>query len=161
MSENIRRTLACTGLFAVCSVVAVGCNRDDRALGTERDRTPPFTERRDDLGYPRADMPAPGVASALASAVDAIAAATCDHAQRCNEIGPGDGKDYASREACMAKERKDLGDDLNANSCRGGVVQKELDECLAEARNQDCNAPFDALGKITACRTSDICNAVP
>ncbi|MRG96576.1 DUF6184 family natural product biosynthesis lipoprotein [Polyangium spumosum] len=154
MSESLWRTIRCIGLFAACSAAAVGCSREDRALGTERGR---------ELGAGETTTPAPvpGASAALAGAVDSIAAATCDHAQRCGEIGMGDDKDYASRDACLARERQKLSEDLNTTSCRGGIHQKELDECLAEARNQDCNAPFDALGKIAACRTSDICNAVP
>ena len=51
-------------------------------------------------------------------------------------------------------------DELNAIECPDGVVEKELNECLEEVRNEDCANPFDTLGRIVACRESDLCNAM-
>ena len=48
-------------------------------------------------------------------------------------------------------------DGLNGRDCPGGVDQRELSECLTEVNNQDCGNPLDALGRIAACRASDIC----
>jgi hypothetical protein len=39
-------------------------------------------------------------------------------------------------------------------------VEKELDECLEEIRNEDCGNPFDTLGRLAACRENDICKAM-
>lgn len=43
---------------------------------------------------------------------------------------------------------------------KGGIVLKEFDECLEEVRNEDCDAPFNTLGRIAACRESDICKSL-
>jgi hypothetical protein len=37
---------------------------------------------------------------------------------------------------------------------------KELDECLKEIAEYECDNPFDALAKLAACRESDICKAL-
>lgn len=86
-----------------------------------------------------------------------IAQARCAREVRCGKVGAG--KDYASQEACVTKIRADWRDDLNARECPGGVVQKELAECLEEIRNDDCGNPFDSLSRIAACRESDLCKA--
>ena len=56
-----------------------------------------------------------------------------------------------------AKVRADWRDDLKARECPGVVVQKELAECLEEIRNDDCGNPLDSLGRMLACRKSDLC----
>jgi hypothetical protein len=48
-------------------------------------------------------------------------------------------------------------DELNANACPAGIDQHELTECLTETRNEDCGNPVDAIGRIVACRSSDLC----
>jgi hypothetical protein len=57
----------------------------------------------------------------------------------------------------MARVRNDWKDDLTARECPAGVDRKELDECLTAIRNDECNNPFDALGRITACTVAQIC----
>ena len=88
-----------------------------------------------------------------------IAQARCEREQRCGNVGPD--KTYASQSACVERVRADWAEDLNARECPEGIVQDELAECLEEIRNEDCSSPFDTLGRITACRASDICNAAP
>ncbi len=88
-------------------------------------------------------------------AVEQIAQARCDREVRCGKVGPD--KDYTSQEVCLTKVKDEWRDDLNARECPGGVVQKELTECLAEIRNEDCGNPFDSLSRIIACREGDIC----
>jgi hypothetical protein len=90
-------------------------------------------------------------------AVEIITNARCAREARCENVGAG--RDYASAEACEADIREDWADELNAFECPGGVVEKELDECVEEITNEDCNSPFDTLGRIAACRSSDICLA--
>ncbi|HMJ10095.1 MAG TPA: DUF6184 family natural product biosynthesis lipoprotein [Polyangiaceae bacterium] len=93
------------------------------------------------------------------AAVQSIVAARCTREARCNNIG-ADHK-YASLAECSAKLSEDRKDDLNAKDCPRGVSQKELGECLAEIKNEDCNNPLDSLGRLAACRSSDLCMSTP
>lgn len=93
-----------------------------------------------------------------AATVKQIADARCAREQKCGNLGTD--KDYASAEVCQAKITEKWSDELNAYECPGGVVQKELGECLEEIKNEDCDSPFDTLGRIVACRSSDICKAI-
>ena len=95
------------------------------------------------------------VRGAQSSAVSAITAARCEREQKCNNIGAD--KKFKTTNDCMTSIRDNWKDDLNARECPGGVVQKELDECLEAIRTEDCNSPFDTLGRVFACRESDIC----
>ncbi|WP_438031284.1 DUF6184 family natural product biosynthesis lipoprotein [Sorangium sp. So ce233] len=47
------------------------------------------------------------------------------------------------------------------SECPGGIDSNELNECLQEIGNDDCNNPLDTLGRIVACRSSDLCRATP
>jgi hypothetical protein len=87
--------------------------------------------------------------------VDEIANARCQREQGCGNVGKD--RKYASGDACREKIAGEWVDDLNRFDCPGGYDKKELDECLEEIRNEDCKNPFDTLGRILACRASDIC----
>ena len=91
------------------------------------------------------------------TAVSQITKARCAREARCGNFGPD--KTYASDQDCSAKISEEWRDDLNAYECPGGVVMKELSECLEEIKNEDCAQPFDTLGRIVACRSTDICKA--
>lgn len=85
-----------------------------------------------------------------------IAQARCQREQKCQNIGAE--KDYKSMGACVSEVSKEWRDDLNKYECPGGVEEDELSECLEEVRNEDCANPFDTLGRVVACRASDICS---
>ena len=101
---------------------------------------------------------ADAVKGLTAASVKAITEARCMREQKCGNIGPD--QDYASTSVCQAKISADWRDELNAYDCPGGVVAKELSECLAEIKNEDCASPFDTLGRVVACRSSDLCKSV-
>jgi hypothetical protein len=65
-----------------------------------------------------------------------------------------------TQSACEAKVREEWSDDINEWECRGGVVQKELDECVSEIKDESCGSPLDSLSRMVACRESDICKAL-
>jgi hypothetical protein len=88
-------------------------------------------------------------------AIARIVAARCARELTCNNIGSD--KKFASQDICAQKIRVDMKDDLNATDCPGGVDQKELDECLAQIKSEDCNNPIDKIERLGACRTSDMC----
>lgn len=89
------------------------------------------------------------------SAARNIAGARCDREERCANIG--DGKKYASAEACEDQIRSDWANDLNAYDCPAGVVDSELEECLTAIRAEDCNSPFDTLSRVSQCMAAQIC----
>jgi len=125
----------------------------------EEQRPLPATEARSEL---RTNEPSTNEATAVpgsqALAVKQIAEARCQRETRCGNVGPD--KDYASEGACVAKIQVDRADDLNLSDCPGGIVQKELSECLEEIKNDNCDNPLDTLGRIAACRESDLCKAM-
>lgn len=90
--------------------------------------------------------------------IKAIAMARCDREEKCQNLGTD--RKFASREACLTEIQEDLSDDLKLSECPGGIVQKELDECLAEIRSEDCKNPIDKLERLAACRTTDMCKAI-
>lgn len=170
----MRNVIQASSVCLLAGLTALtACRDNDRALGTERDRRDPIGERGvgappENYGSPAPYAPpgqAPAADTALGATigrtVDSIAEARCNYAQRCNLIGAGDNREFASRESCLADEKKELSDGLNVKDCRGGIVQDEVNECLTEIKNRDCGSPFDALGSMAACRTSDMCRALP
>ncbi|HMJ11018.1 MAG TPA: DUF6184 family natural product biosynthesis lipoprotein [Polyangiaceae bacterium] len=98
------------------------------------------------------------VPGAQGSAVASITQARCQREQRCENIGAD--KKYESMAKCVSEIRETWKDELNTRECRGGIVKKELDECLEEVRNENCNNPFDTLNRVLACREGDICKAL-
>ncbi|WP_438020407.1 DUF6184 family natural product biosynthesis lipoprotein [Sorangium sp. So ce315] len=143
MRTNTGRSAAALVLAAAATLLAPACDRDERALGTTRPTEAPRVEAR----------------VATVNAVDSIVQARCDREARCNNVGAG--REYASNDACAARVRAEWRDELNVADCPGGVDAKELNECLEEIRNDDCGNPFDTLGRIVACRSSDLCKATP
>lgn len=132
------RTLSMTLVGALFALGA--CNRTN-------DPEPVYAEQR-----PEAEL---RPASRAASAAESITEARCAREQRCNNIGADE--KYSSFNDCADRIRNDWKDDLNARECPGGVNQKQLDECLASIRNEDCNSPLDTLSRLTQCAAAPIC----
>lgn len=141
---------------ALCFVAAAGCNRDRERAGVDLDRDRPGTVMEEERTGTTTVTGANVVSSQ--SAIDRIVAARCSREAACNNIGAD--KDYTDRNACMQKLRTDMRDDLGAKECPAGIDQKELDECLTEINNNDCNNPLDSIGRLAACRSSDLCKNV-
>lgn len=89
-----------------------------------------------------------------ASAINQITNARCTREERCNNVGSG--KKFADRTSCEKEINQNTSSDLRASECPG-VVQKELDECLNEVRNQACNNPIDAISRVAACTRAELC----
>jgi len=90
-----------------------------------------------------------------ASAVANIAAARCDREVRCKHVGAKE--KYRTRAVCVAELERDKRDDINSDVCPGGVREKELNDCLAAIRDEDCGNPLDAISRLNACRTGNLC----
>lgn len=179
MSITLRTALTVFTLGAA-TLATVGCERrveerrDDtvaRPVG-ETERAPTdVTRPTDPIDRPgvgdRVDMrnddktgegPIDKKTTANDPSIRSIATARCDREQTCNNVGAD--KKWATRDACLADLSEDLVDELNLSECPGGVVQKELDECLAEIKNESCNNPIDKIERFAACRESDLCKAI-
>jgi hypothetical protein len=140
-------------------IIVAGCERKDDASprevvtpteSPERVTTPVGATRE-----PTTQPPAEVKGEVHGQAIDAIANERCAREQRCGNVGAD--QKFGSRDECVTKTRTDWAEDLSAYECPGGIDQKELNECLAEIRNDDCNNPFDSLERVVACRSSDIC----
>ncbi len=147
-------------LGALMILGCFGCERRDEPM---RETTTPVPAPApvEGVNEPvRADptLPAGQVKGSGKQAVEEITRARCAREQRCNNIGAD--RKFANQDACMREVREEWSDDLNAYECPAGINQDELSECLEEVRNEDCNNPFDTLGRIVACRSSDICQSV-
>jgi Family of unknown function (DUF6184) len=97
--------------------------------------------------------PASGTAPAAERAVDAIAAARCDHEQRCDGVGPN--RVYVNGEHCMRVMLADGQRELGV--CRLGIDQADLRECLTEIHDGDCNSSLASLERVAACRVAELC----
>jgi hypothetical protein len=147
------------GLVALVTggtMALVGCERDQKAYGVDRDRDPKKTNVDRDSESNR-DRSGVAVSGDFNGAVQSIAQARCAREERCKNLGPN--HKYESKTQCVAGVRNDNADDLNAEECKGGVDKKELGECLEAIRSEDCNSPLDTIGRLAACRTSDMCRA--
>jgi len=156
---KIRRILPALS-FGALAIVAVGCNRDR----VDHDRTGvgvPGDRSGDRVGRTNEGLGTTTVTGANVgkvgnqTAVDRIVAARCAREASCNNVGPN--KHWESGASCTQKVGADMKDDLNASECPAGIDEKELNECLESIRGENCNNPIDTIGRLAACRTSDLC----
>ena len=89
------------------------------------------------------------------AAIDRIVASRCAREVTCSNIGPD--KHFTESDVCVREIRKKMQGDLKASECPSGIDGKELDECLDAIRNESCTNPIESLGRLAACRTSDLC----
>jgi len=145
-------------IFAVALVVSA-CDRDRDTSEVPQPMKPHESTTPNPNETPERE-PAPSQAAAdmTQRAVEAITSARCEREARCKNIGPD--QDYATMAACEAGIRSEWKDDLNAMECGGGVVQKELDECLEQVRNENCANPFQTLGRMGACHSKTLCKEI-
>jgi hypothetical protein len=126
---------------AGATLLVAACTKEDKTHGRERSPNEAQMESK---------VP-------IASAVESIVRARCDREARCNDVGPD--RQYASMDACASKIRADWRDDLTFTECPGGVDARELNDCMQEIRDERCGNPFDTLGRVVACRSSELCRA--
>jgi hypothetical protein len=162
------------GSISIVTLSMLGaCNKTpaERSEEAARERAEQREEVREERQELREDTPvrananehlgtnqpsANGVKKGLeAATVNQIAEARCAREAKCGNIGVD--KEYASTDLCRQKIGIDWSDEISAYDCPAGVVQKELNECLEAIKGEECNSPFDTLGRVVACRSSDIC----
>lgn len=139
-------------LIPLACLSALACNRD--RAGTERSTQ---TGAR-----PGETAERPGETTLTGAAVvnnqaamDRIVAARCDREATCNNIGTD--KRFGSRDVCSREMMTKMHDDLKASDCPKGIDGKRLDDCLSSIRKESCNNPLEALSRIAACNTSQLC----
>ena len=146
----VPRALAVT--LAASALAAFACDRD----ATRTDATATATPANREGGVGTTPMTNKATVS-NDQAIQNLVNARCEREARCNNVGPG--KQWASAEACRSDLTAKNRDELKASECPGGIVQKELDECLADVRKETCDSPLDTLTRLAACRSSDLCKA--
>ncbi|HEU5076462.1 MAG TPA: DUF6184 family natural product biosynthesis lipoprotein [Polyangiaceae bacterium] len=133
-------------------------NLEERREERAENRVDPKIQPNQPEGREPSTNAANAVKGLTAESVQLITQARCMREEKCGNVGKDE--DYASVSICQQKIGADWRQELNSYDCPGGVVTKELNECLEEIKNEDCASPFDTLGRIVACRSSDICKAV-
>lgn len=147
-----------SSLLALSMLCLAACHQDRSAADGHVDRTSGSDVDGDGRRDHDHDHPAPGAAAATHNAIDAIADARCDREAECENVGAG--RRYASRGECVSAVRADWADELTPYECPGGVDHAELDECVAQIRDEECMNPFDTLARMVECRSGDICEAM-
>ena len=159
------KTLSVTLFSTLILGLSAGCNNErDRPAASPANTG--YAERTasnvdddddddDDSVAANTDSPATAGGGSAIAARDQITDARCSREQRCENIG--DDKKYSSMDDCRARVRAEWKDDLNGVECPNGVDQSELDQCLGEIRGEDCGDPLDALSRVAACTTGQIC----
>jgi hypothetical protein len=156
----MKNIVRCLVPFA-CLVAVAGCNRDRRErVDVDRDRPSDYPSLGSESNKDKSGTTTVTGANITSneSAVNRIVAARCAREQSCNNVGAD--KRFSSHDVCVQKVRADMKDDLNAKDCPKGIDQKELNECLEAIQKESCNNPIDTIGRLTACRTSDMCLSV-
>lgn len=145
-------------LIAVSLVAIAACSRD-RHRSYERERPGVLLENdRPDPGeQDRAGSTTLTGASWVANdaAIDRIVASRCAREVTCSNVGPD--KHFANGDVCVRELRTKTHEDLKASECPTGIDGKELEECLDAIRSESCTNPIDAVSRLAACRTSDLC----
>lgn len=100
-------------------------------------------------------LPACGPMS-QARARDLATARSCDWYGKCGEIGQG--KKYATRDACEVDVRASWNNYWPAADCDGKIRGEDLDVCLQAIELTDCNNAFDFLNTVlNKCGKSNVC----
>jgi len=145
---------------AVAVVPLIGCERKRDLSGMDLRREPGQAELdlRRDYGEEQRPTAIGGGPLGVSDAIDRIVEARCAREASCGYIGAE--KKWASSDACTEVVAREYSDDLSEAECPAGVDGKELSECIEESRNADCGNPIDVIGRVAACRTSDLCRNV-
>lgn len=154
------KTVTLTLLSSAVVGLLAGCNNDrDRPaaapVNSYDDTTVAHVDDDDADEVTEGTGPATASGANATAARDQITDARCAREQRCENIG--DNKKYSSLDDCRATVRAEWKDDLNGVECPNGIDRSELDECLGEIRGEDCGDPLDALSRVAACTTGQIC----
>lgn len=150
--STLVRTLGVGALVAAAPLI--GCDRR-QVHESELQREPTREELEARKDWTDEPSSVGGGPVDLGDAITRIVEARCARESACGFVGAE--QKWASSDACTEVVTREYSDDLSPEDCPAGVDAKELDECITEARNADCNNPIDVIGRVAACRTSDLC----
>jgi hypothetical protein len=88
------------------------------------------------------------------SLANRIAAARCDRAHDCSDVGKG--RIYVSRRLCMDEVRGSLANKVNGYDCPRGVDSNAVDRCLSAINVLECGKE-GALASVSDCRPDVLC----
>ncbi|HVJ88527.1 MAG TPA: DUF6184 family natural product biosynthesis lipoprotein [Labilithrix sp.] len=148
MSVRIFATFACVGI----GLLAIAGCRDQRATERERTGGPESPEKTEPAG--KTVVTGANVINNQ-TAIERIVAARCSREATCKNFGPD--KKFGTEQDCKQKLHSEMKDELKVDECPRGIDNKELGECLEAINKEECQSPLDTLGRIAACRTSDLC----
>jgi len=122
---------------------------------------PAFAEAHADAGV--LAQPAPAAAPSKAGrietepAIKSLAAARCEHENKCGEIGAG--RRYENRAACESAISSETYKDVEYVGCTAGIDREKFQICLNEAGDEGCDSALDTLQRIMACSARPLCGA--
>ena len=167
------RNLGKVGLCAFAATAAFACAKDTRDTNVGQAPTEHAMAQNavqpepiDNQGKPdhqRAEKPSQhaigggptDTRSRFSSSITKIASARCDREMKCGNVGPNE--KYPSRSECVAKVSVDKGSDISTDECSLGISTTGLNDCLKAIRDEDCGNPLDAVKRLNACRTGNLC----
>jgi Family of unknown function (DUF6184) len=158
------KSVALCTLAAVALVAVGACSRDrsrssEGQSSTAKERLGAFPERemRNPNDQDRAGTAFLTSASWVANdaAIERLVASRCAREVSCSNIGPD--KHFTDGQTCTREVQKKTREALKASECPNGIDGKQLDQCLDAIRNESCSNPIDTLGRLAACRTSELC----
>lgn len=139
MKRALRQTMATLITLAVSGFAAVGCERS-RGAAMQPASNPENPSR----------------------AVEAIAAARCDYAQRCGEVGPPGHRGataasvrYAGPRDCMESTREDTQRVYGA--CTGALDNDDVRACVSAINTDSCSNWTEEMTQFEECSSSNVC----
>jgi hypothetical protein len=150
MSES--RMLGAAIVVTIVTATGFGCDRDRR---TESSSAPAAGTEQAMAGERAAPTAIGGGPLEPEAAVSHIVKARCAREASCGFIS-SDAK-WASEDACLEVVSREYGDDLTSQDCPDGVDGAKLSQCVDAARNADCGQAIDVIGRVSACRNSQLC----
>jgi hypothetical protein len=82
--------------------------------------------------------------------------ARCAREATCMDIG--EGKRFATSDACVADLRREAMDHLAKTACPHGVDPRSLEQCIGAIRNEVCPRVLEQLDHLPECRGANICS---
>lgn len=156
MNKDSRRLLGGAFLIGASALVwGAGCRSDDnKALGNPR---PNEGSANENFAEQNQGATPEAASDAASSAVlGSIAEARCAREVQCDNVGQG--KKWATRDACVAEHRANAAPSLKGREC-GSVNQSELTACIKEIQAEKCGASESDLEKFNACKAENLCKA--